>query len=235
MGRSKRNEPKRGRKSAQPNERQRCALAGIVPRAVVADDRGAVGVVLEVSDDGEIAVAFTRGRLRTCTLADRLEVLAGPREGHAGRLVVLEQWLQRPDDWPLGHDEASKAFELEAWAMIVDLAERRGFVLGEDLEVSFTARRPWVRVPKILKLSHAEAWAHLTQPLQVRGEGEGSEQPVVEDGRRGRVCLKLETEGGGPAWLYRDGERERLFEGRWVGREEAGAYAREHGHELKVE
>lgn len=227
------------RKRTRPTEspRQRCQLAGIVPRAVVMGEYGAIGIVLEVSDDGGFAVAFTRGRLRTCTLADRLEVLAGPREGHPARLVVLEQWLRRPPDWPDGRDEASNAFAREAWGMLTELAERRGFVLGEDLHMSFTATRPHVRVPAILELTHDEAFEHLTRPFEPRQpdpDGRPRHPPVVEDGRRGRVSLKLETEDGGPAWLHRDGKGERLFEGRWVHRDEARAYAREHGHELSV-
>lgn len=238
----------RDRKRArEPSMRQRCTAAGIVPRAVIANEAGAVGVVLEVNDDGTFAVAFTRGRLRTCSLGERLEILAGPREWHAGRVVVLEEWHERPADWPGGSDAASDAFELEAWAKLGELATARGFTIGEDLEVRLVVRRPRVRVPSVLELTREEALALHARTGDLDRYGRPwrvpftfaaeppSHPPVVEDGRRGRVAIKLETDDGGPAWLSRDGKAEPLFEGRWVDIQEAHAYAREHGHDFAIE
>lgn len=228
-------EPVEAGEAPPPSGRQRCAEAGLVPRAVVMNDTGAVGVVLEVSDNGEIEVAFTRGRQRTCTLADMLEVLAGPREWHAGRAVVLEQWQERNADWTHAHDEQTRQLMMAAWCMMGELAERMGFVLGQDLVVHFMATRPRVRVPSILRLTGGEAWQAPDEPPPWRVPYRPEpwiHPPVVEDGRRGVVSFELEGEHEGPAWLLRDGQAERLFFGAWVTREQARAYAATYGHEL---
>jgi hypothetical protein len=153
----------------------------IVPRAVVADERGAVGVVLAVGEDGTFPVAFTRGRLRTCTRGEPLEILAGPGEWHAGRVVVLEQWHERPADWPDGHDEASRAFEREAMTALRELARARGFTIGEDLRVDLVVRRPRVRVPAILQLTREDARELRARAGDLDGRGRPWRVPYRED------------------------------------------------------
>jgi len=58
----------------------------------------------------------------------------------------------------------------------------------------------------------------------------GTAPPVVEDGTRGTVYFKYETEEAGPAVLVRGAREEHLFLGRWVEGEQARDYARTHGH-----
>ena len=57
----------------------------------------------------------------------------------------------------------------------------------------------------------------------------GEEPEMIEDGTKGVMTFKFETEDAGPAWLHRDGRSERLFRGRWVDLSIIQAYARRYG------
>lgn len=73
---------------------------GIVPRAMIANERGAVGVVVGVRDDGSFTVVLRRGQWGEGRIGGAIEILAAPDEWHAGRLVILQEWRARPPDWP---------------------------------------------------------------------------------------------------------------------------------------
>lgn len=59
--------------------------------------------------------------------------------------------------------------------------------------------------------------------------------PVLEDGTRGVVSMKHETEDAGPVFLIRGTRCELLFHGFWATVGQARAYARHYGHRFAFE
>jgi hypothetical protein len=167
---------KRSRPTALPTTRssmvERCTAAGIVPRAVIANDRGAVGVVVDVRDDGTFTIAYRRGQWGEGRIGDAIEILAAPDEWHAGRLVILQDWQRRPPDWPAGRDDVSDAFARVVWESIMELAARYGLTLGEEIVVDLHVSRPRVRVPRVLMLTAAEMREHVSEPFDPEGPSE---------------------------------------------------------------
>lgn len=159
--------------TTRPSMVERCTVAGIVPRAVIANERGAVGVVVDVRDDGTFSIAYRRGQWGEGRIGDALEILAAPDEWHAGRLVILQEWRARPPDWPTMHDDLSTAFHRVVWESIAELAARYGLMLGEEIVVDLHVSRPRVRVPRVLMLTAAEMREHFSEGFDPEEPGEG--------------------------------------------------------------
>jgi hypothetical protein len=157
---------------SRPSMVERCASLGIVPRAVIANERGGVGIVVDVRDDGSFSIAYRRGQWGEGKVGEEIEILAAPDEWHAGRFVILQEWRARPPDWPTLHDDVSVAFGRVALESIVELAARYGLTLGEEIVVDLHVRRPRVRVPRVLMLTTAEMIEHFSAPFDPEGPGE---------------------------------------------------------------
>ena len=148
-----------------PSMVERCAAAGVVPRAVIVNERDGVGIVVEVRDDGTFTIAGRRGQWGEGRIGDAVEILAEPEEWHAARLVILQEWQRRPPEFPAGDDDVPVAFARVAWDSIVKLADRYGLTFGEEIVVDLDVRRPRVQVPQVLELTAAEMLESFSKPF----------------------------------------------------------------------